>query len=50
MESKNNLEEMFEKQLQLLSEHSQKPDILPVDLAALTEQMLDVARYLDCRD
>lgn len=43
-------EEMLEKQLQLLSEHSKKPDISPEGLAELTKAMLNVARYLDCRD
>lgn len=44
----SNTEEMLEKQLQLLSEHSRKPDIQPEALAALTAQMVNVARFLDC--
>ena len=43
-------EEMLEKQLQLLFERSQKPDVSPESLAALTNQMLNVARYLDFGD
>lgn len=43
----SNTEEMLEKQLQLLSEHSQKPDISPESLAELTNQMVNVAKYLD---
>lgn len=39
-------EEMLEKQLQLLSEHSRKPDIQPEDLAALTAQMVAIASVL----
>lgn len=44
----SNTEEMLEKQLQLLFEHSRKPDIHPEDLAALTAQMVNVARFLYC--
>jgi hypothetical protein len=43
----SNTEEMLEKQLQLLFEHSQKPDISPESLAELTNQMVNVAKYLD---
>ena len=38
--------EMLEKQLQLLSEHSRKPDIQPENLAALTAQMVAIASVL----
>ena len=43
----SNAEKMLEEQLQLLSEHSRRPDISPADLAELTNQMVNVARYLD---
>ena len=43
-------EEILKKQLDLLHLQSKDPHISPEGLAELTNAMLNIARYLDCRD